>query len=54
PKLTADPVIVRIADKYGVHLANVLLSWHFHRGGSVIPRSVTEANIKNNMKVVAL
>ncbi|KAI8869366.1 aldo-keto reductase [Ramicandelaber brevisporus] len=54
PKLTADPVVAKIAEKHGVHPSNVLISWHLHRDCSVIPRSATIKNIQSNLKVVEL
>ncbi|PIA54606.1 hypothetical protein AQUCO_00900875v1 [Aquilegia coerulea] len=45
------PVIVTIAEKLGKTPAQVALRWGLQMGNSVLPKSVTEARIKENLDV---
>jgi diketogulonate reductase-like aldo/keto reductase len=47
---TDDPVIVRIAERRGVHPAVVCLKWGLQRGHVVIPFSVRRANYLANLQ----
>ncbi len=54
PVLLEEPTIQKIANKYGVSSAQVLLAWALQRGTLVIPKSVTPARIKQNLDAVAV
>lgn len=45
------PAIVAIAQKHGRTPAQVVLRWHLQLGNVVIPKSVTESRIKENIEV---
>jgi diketogulonate reductase-like aldo/keto reductase len=47
-----DPVIVRIANRLGVHPATVCVKWAAQRGQVPIPMSVTRANYLANLRSV--
>ena len=47
-----DPVIVKAAEKRGVHPAAVCLKWAIQRGQVTIPFSVKERQYKSNMEAV--
>ncbi|KAG2174215.1 hypothetical protein INT43_004236 [Umbelopsis isabellina] len=49
-----EPIIVDLAKKYNVEPAQVLISWAYKRGTSVLPKSVTPSRIVNNFKEVPL
>ena len=49
PILLDDPVIAEIADDYDATPAQVLISWAIHRNTVVIPKSVNEGRIKENL-----
>jgi diketogulonate reductase-like aldo/keto reductase len=50
-ELLADATITRLADRYGVTPAQVVLRWHLQLGNIVIPKSVTPARIQENFDV---
>jgi glycerol 2-dehydrogenase (NADP+) len=52
--LFKEEEVVKIADKHGVGPGTVLLSWHFARGSSVIPKSVTPSRIDENRTLIDL
>ncbi|ORY25638.1 putative NADP(+) coupled glycerol dehydrogenase [Naematelia encephala] len=52
--MLSDPEIQEIADKHGVPLATILISWAVNRGTVVLPKSVTPSRIASNLKVVKL
>jgi len=53
--LLKDPVVVKIAEKHGVHPANILISVQANRPGvTVLPKSVTNQRILANFKIVDL
>ncbi|CUM66948.1 uncharacterized protein PRCAT00004634001 [Priceomyces carsonii] len=52
--LFKNETINEIADKNGVDSANVLISWAIQRDTVVLPKSVTEARIINNLKTFTL
>ncbi|HNW51148.1 MAG TPA: aldo/keto reductase [Prolixibacteraceae bacterium] len=47
-----DPVIVKIAERLGIHPAVVCLKWGVQRGEVVIPFSVTPSKISSNIEGV--
>ena len=49
-KLIEDPTITEIAKKHGKSGAQVALAWGIAKGHSVIPKSKTEARIKQNLE----
>ncbi|KAI9250139.1 NADP-dependent oxidoreductase domain-containing protein [Phascolomyces articulosus] len=50
PSMFSDPVVLRIAEKYGKTPAQVLLNWGVARGYAVIPKSVTAERIEANVE----
>ena len=46
-----DPVLVRLAQEYGVSVAQLVLRWHLHRGVAVIPKSNSTDRITQNSQV---
>lgn len=48
-KLMDDPVLQEIAKKHNKTGAQVALAWNITQGHSVIPKSKTEARIKQNL-----
>ncbi|KAG7733568.1 hypothetical protein KL948_000770 [Ogataea haglerorum] len=52
--LLHDPVIVEVAQKYGVTPACVALSWAVARGTVVLPKSTTAERIKDNISLIEL
>jgi len=53
--LLTDPVVKKIAEKYSVHPANILISLQANRPGvTVVPKSVTNSRILSNFHVVDL
>jgi 2,5-diketo-D-gluconate reductase A len=49
--LLTDPIIMRIADRHGKTPAQVLIRWHLQNGLIVIPKSVHEDRITQNIDV---
>lgn len=49
--LLVDPIITRIADRHSKSAAQVLIRWHLHNGLIVIPKSVHESRIAQNIDV---
>ncbi len=47
----SDATITRLADRYGVTPAQVVLRWHLQIGNIVIPKSVTPARIQENFDI---
>ncbi|MBN1760599.1 MAG: aldo/keto reductase [Chitinispirillaceae bacterium] len=45
-----DPVIVKIAEQYGVHPAVICIKWAIARGQIPIPLSVTPSKIRSNLE----
>ncbi|MEZ4794039.1 MAG: aldo/keto reductase [Flavobacteriaceae bacterium] len=54
PNLFELPIVKTIADKHGVHPAQVLIAWHICMGVCVIPKSTTPKNIESNFKAAQL
>ena len=46
-----DPVLVEIGKKYGKSAAQVVLKWNAQRGVSIIPKSVHEERMKQNIDI---
>ncbi|KAK9462744.1 NADP-dependent oxidoreductase domain-containing protein [Lipomyces oligophaga] len=51
PMLT-HPVISGLADKYGVSVAQIILSWEVAYGVSTIPKSSNEGRLKQNLTLI--
>lgn len=49
--LLADPIITRIADRHSKSPAQVLIRWHLQNGLIVIPKSVHDERISQNIDV---
>ncbi|KMZ56567.1 Aldo-keto reductase family 4 member C9 [Zostera marina] len=49
--ILADPTVVSVAEELGKSPAQVCLRWGIQAGHSVIPKSVTEARIKQNLDI---
>ena len=49
-----DSEVQRIAEKYGISAATVLVSYHVNKGVVVLPKSVTERRISSNKQVVPI
>lgn len=49
--LFTDPVLVKIGEKYGKTVAQVILRWHIQRGIIVIPKSTHIERMAENFKV---
>jgi 2,5-diketo-D-gluconate reductase A len=47
-KVLGDPVITRLAERYGRTPAQVVLRWHVQRGDIVFPKSVNRARMEEN------
>lgn len=54
PGLLRDPTLVRIADKHGCTLAQVVLAWNLAEGIVPIPSSTTRAHLSANLDVMGL
>lgn len=49
PQILSDPVIVKISERLGITPAQTILAWNMNRGLSVIPRTVHENHLRENM-----
>ena len=49
-----DSEVQRIAEKYSVSAATVLISYHVNKGVVVLPKSVGEKRISSNKQVVPI
>ncbi|MDR6891779.1 aldo/keto reductase [Falsarthrobacter nasiphocae] len=47
-ELLEDPVLVKIAERLGATVAQVVIAWHLQLGNVVIPKSVTPSRIEEN------
>merc|ERR1711915_928424 len=47
----ANPVLIKIAEKYEKSVVNVVLRWHLQMGGSMVCKSVTPSRIEENFKI---
>lgn len=54
PFPTEDPTVVEIADKAGITPAQVCLSWAVQKGIPIIPKSVQEVHLKQNLALTRL
>ncbi|MGV9710299.1 aldo/keto reductase [Gordonia sp. NPDC003424] len=50
--LLSEPTLTAIADKHGVSTAQVMIRWHLQNGVIVIPKSVHEERIAQNIDVL--
>ncbi|KJK57969.1 aldo/keto reductase [Saccharothrix sp. ST-888] len=50
-ELLTEPALVRIAEKHGRTVAQVVLRWHLQSGIIAIPKSVTPSRIRENLEV---
>lgn len=50
-KPMADPVITRLAEKYGVSAGQVIIKWDVQQGRVVIPKSESEKNMRANLEL---
>lgn len=50
PDMFENEVIKKIAENHGVHPAQILIKWAEARGTAVIPKSVNEKRLENNLK----
>jgi diketogulonate reductase-like aldo/keto reductase len=49
--LLTEPALVKIAEKHGRTVAQVVLRWHLQSGIIAIPKSVTPSRIRENLDV---
>ncbi|MFF1869195.1 aldo/keto reductase [Kitasatospora herbaricolor] len=49
--LLSEPALLKIAEKHGRTVAQVVLRWHLQSGVIAIPKSVTPSRIKENLDV---
>ena len=49
--LLEDPILMRIARKYGKTVAQVILRWNLQRGITSIPKSVNKKRIEENINI---
>lgn len=52
--LLSDSQLSKIAEKYNVSIANILISWAVWRGTVVLPKSVTPKRIESNFNIANL
>ncbi|KAK4053225.1 hypothetical protein OIO90_003999 [Microbotryomycetes sp. JL221] len=52
--LVKDPVVQKIADKHAVATGTILISYQVARKVVVLPKSVTDKRVIDNLKIVAL
>ncbi|MEU3573879.1 aldo/keto reductase [Kitasatospora sp. NPDC036755] len=50
-ELLSEPALVKIAEKHGRTVAQVVLRWHLQSGVIAIPKSVTPSRIRENLDV---
>ncbi|WP_404289193.1 aldo/keto reductase [Glutamicibacter arilaitensis] len=53
-KLLTDPVILAVAQKHEASAAQVVIAWHLALGSVVIPKSVTDSRIIENLEAIEL
>lgn len=46
-----EPIIIKLADKYGRTPSQIILRWHLDHGNSAIPKSVHAERIRENFNV---
>ncbi|KAK2748566.1 hypothetical protein FQN57_000701 [Myotisia sp. PD_48] len=54
PRVVDDPFVQKIADRYGVSAARVLIAWAVQRGTIVLAKSVTPERIVDNFRDIVL
>ena len=50
-RILDDPLLMQLADRHGVSIAQVVLRWHIQLGNIVIPKSETPERIRSNIDV---
>ncbi|MFE6055464.1 aldo/keto reductase [Kitasatospora sp. NPDC056446] len=50
-ELLAEPALLKVAEKHGRTVAQVVLRWHLQSGVIAIPKSVTPSRIRENLDV---
>ncbi|WP_100499412.1 aldo/keto reductase [Geodermatophilus chilensis] len=50
-KVLGDPVVQRVAERYGRTPAQVVLRWHVQRGDVVFPKSVSRERMQQNFEL---
>ena len=54
PALLTHPVIQAVAERHGMSTAQILIAWAMERDTSVIPKSVNNGRIEENLKATTL
>lgn len=54
PKLLESEAVAKIAEKHGISIGQVLIAWSISRGIAVIPKSVNQSRIIENLKSAAV
>ena len=52
PNLLQHPEIAKIAEKHGKSIAQVILRWAYQEGVAIIPKSVKEERLKENLAAI--
>ncbi len=50
-RLLEEPVVLKLAEKYGKSPVQIILRWHVQTGNSVLPGSKTPAHIRDNIDI---
>ena len=54
PRLLDDSLLASIASRYNCSVAQVILAWQVQRGACVIPKSVNESRLKENLEAASI
>lgn len=54
PKLLENPLVAEIASKHGASIGQILIAWSIARNIAVIPKSINQARIIENLKSAAI
>lgn len=54
PRPLEDPLVIRLAEKYGKTPAQILIAWSLHLGNIVIPKSENPRRLEENLAAGAL
>ncbi len=49
--LLNEPILVRLAEKYGKTPAQIILRWHIEEGNSVFPKTTNPVHLKENFDI---
>jgi len=52
PTLMAEPILVSLAQKYGVSVSHILLAWPLAQGIGVLPKSENPDRVRDNFKAL--